>query len=220
MKLEEAIRGRRSIRAFKPDPVSKETLQKIMEVAIQTGSSANMQPWTFDIVGGQALEKLREAMSERTRAGGEANTEVPIYTSQGVYHERRRKVLGKMYDALGISREESEKRLFWLMKMDRFLEAPALIVLSLEKAVAPWTIMDAGMIMDAIMLLAYNHGLGTCAMGRAVQYPDILRKQLNIPDNKLIVIGIAIGHPDMDAAVNKFRSDRESLETFVTWHGM
>ncbi|MDO8490436.1 MAG: nitroreductase [Dehalococcoidia bacterium] len=220
MELEEAIRGRMSVRAYKADPVPKEILTKIMEAAIHTGSSANMQPWSFDIVGGKALAELREAMSEKTRSGAEANTEVPIYTSQGIYHERRRKVLGKMYDALGISRNEPEKRLFWFMKMDRFLEAPNLILLSVEKALAPWVIMDAGMIMDAIMLLAHSRGLGTCVMGRAVQYPDVLRQRLHIPENKLIVIGIAIGYPDFDAAVNKFRSDREPLETFVSWHGL
>lgn len=220
MDLEQAIRGRKSIRAYKPDPVPKELLGKIMETAIHTASSANMQPWSFEIVGGKALNELREAMSERTRSGAEANTEVPIYVSSGIYAERRRQVLGKMYDALGISRGEDDKRLFWYMKMDRFLGAPNLIVICVEKSLSPWTIMDTGMIMDAIMLLAHSYGLGTCAMGRAVQYPDILRKHLNIPDNKLIVIGIAIGYPDLDAAVNKFKSTREPLDAFVAWHGI
>lgn len=220
MQLEEAIKGRRSIRAYKAVPIPKQTLASIIEVAIQTGSSTNMQGWSFEVIGGKALDELRDAMSERTGSGGTANTEVPMYVAEGIYVQRRSRALENMYHALGIGRDDTEKRLSWYTNADRFFEAPNLIVVCLERSLAPWALMDIGMIMDAIMLLAYGYGLGTCAMARAVQYPDILRKSLNIPENKLIAIGIAIGYPDPDAPVNRFRREREPVDSFVTWHGM
>ncbi len=220
MDLEQALRDRRSIRAYRPGPVPRELLRKIMEAAIQVPSSGNVQPWSFEIVGGKVLDQLREAMSEMTRSGAKAYPDVPRYVASGKYLERRREVLGKMYDALGISRGEDDQRLYWHMNMDRFFDAPNLIVVCVERSLSPWTLMDIGAIGCAMTLLAHSHGLGTCIMGRAANYPDILREHLRIPDSKLVVIGMAIGYPNPDAAVNKFRAGREPLDSFVTWHGM
>lgn len=220
MDLEQALRERRSVRAYRPTPVPRELVTKIMEAAIHVPSSSNVQPWSFEIVAGKVLDDLRGAMVERTRSGGKSHPDVPRYVASGKYLERRRAVLGKMYDALGISREEDDQRLYWHMNMDRFFDAPVLIVVCLEKSLAPWTLMDVGSVTCAITLLAHSHGLGTCIMGRAVNYPDILRERLHIPENKLIVISVAMGYPDLDAPVNKFRAGREPVESFVTWHGM
>jgi nitroreductase len=69
------------------------------------------------------------------------------------------------------------------------------------------------------MLLAPGYGLGTIPEIQAVLYPDVLRKTLEIPDSKLIVLGIAIGYPDWDEPVNQLRSEREPLDTVTTWYG-
>ena len=69
------------------------------------------------------------------------------------------------------------------------------------------------------MLLATSYGLGTVAQAQAVVYPDIIRKILPVPEDKLLALGIAIGYPDMNAARNKFRSDREPMEKMATFYG-
>lgn len=228
MDLEQAIKGRRSIRAYKPDPVPKNILMHIMEVAIQSPSSANMQPWSFEIVGGSVLDEFIKASAERTLSGAGPAHEVPLYpysyTAEpkrvpDIYRKRRSEVVGLLYDALGIARGEDEKRFFWYLNVDHVFGAPNLIIICVERGLAPWAIMDIGSVMHAIMLLAHSYGLGTCAMGRAVQYPDILRKLLNIPENRLIVVGIAMGYPDPASPVNKVKSGREPLDSLVTWHG-
>jgi nitroreductase len=59
--------------------------------------------------------------------------------------------------------------------------------------------------------------MGTCIQHSGVHYPDIIRKYVPIPAEKKILVAIAIGYPDEEAAVNRFRSIREPLEKVVHW---
>jgi len=79
--------------------------------------------------------------------------------------------------------------------------------------------LDIGISLQNLMLAAWNHGVGTCALSAAVMYPDVLRSVLNIPGSKRIVLGVAVGYPDFSSKAVTFRADRESMETLVTWHG-
>jgi hypothetical protein len=69
------------------------------------------------------------------------------------------------------------------------------------------------------MLLAVNYGLGTIAQAMAVIYPDIIHKELGIPQDRLIALGVAIGYPDWDNEVTKDFRDREPLDTMVKFYG-
>ena len=104
--------------------------------------------------------------------------------------------------------------------------APAAIYIYIDRpfyfqgdTVNVWPIFDCGLIAENIMLLATRHGLGTIPQRQAVNCPQVLRKILEIPDSKLIVLGIAIGYPDWSDPVNRFRSEREALDKVVRWHG-
>ncbi len=108
----------------------------------------------------------------------------------------------------------------------RLFEAPCAIYIYVDRSfywqgdkLNVWPMFDCGLIAENIMLLATRYGLGTIPQIQAVHYPDVLREVLGIPDSVLIVMGIAIGYPDWDAAINTVRSQREPLYNMATWYG-
>jgi len=227
MDIVEAIQQRKSIRAFKPDPVPKEILKEILDLALRAPSWANTQPWEFAIVTGKKLEEVRQASVEKGTAAEEDNPDIPRPREFPESYDTRRRVLGrKVLELKGIQREDKEKRRWWLLQGLRLFEAPCVIYIYIDRSfhiqgdgLNIWPIFDCGLVAENIMLLATKYGLGTIAQIQAVVYPDVLRKVLEIPDSKLIVLGIAVGYPDRDDPVNRLRSEREPLDNMSTWYG-
>lgn len=220
MDLIEAVKSRKSIRGYKPDPVPKEILRELMEVALHAPSFANTQPWEFVLVGGKVLDQVRQALVEKALSGVERHHDIPWPTFPDLYRNRVRELGLSLYSALGISREDKEKRQQWELQGLRFFNAPNAIILYIDRNLNAWSILDVGIIMQTIMLAAQHYGLGTCPQAAIAAYPEVLRELLGIPESKLIVAGIAIGYPDWEHPANKFRSKREPVESFVTWRGI
>jgi len=227
MDITEAIGQRKSIRAFKSDAVPKETLIKIMELALRAPSWANTQPWEFAIVGGETLEEIRKAFAERAKAGEQMNPDLAApFNFPEPYDSRRRALGGKLFEIMEIKREDKEKLRLFSLQGSRFFEAPNLIYIYTDRSfyshddnLNVWPVFDCGLVAENIMLLATKYGLGTIPQARAVAHPDALRRILRLPDTKLIIIGISIGYPDWDASANKLRSERDSLDNVATWYG-
>jgi nitroreductase len=225
MEIVEAIQKRKSIRAFKSDPVPKEILKEIMELALRAPSWANTQPWQFAIVTGKKLEGIRQTFVEK--AEEEPNPDISRPRDFPEPYDTRRRVLGrKIFELKGIGREDKERRRRWLLQGLRLFEAPCAIYIYIDRSfylqgdgLNLWPIFDCGLVAENIMLLATKHELGTIAQIQAVMYPDVLRQALGIPDYKLIVLGIAVGYPDWDDPVNQVRSERELLDNVSTWCG-
>jgi nitroreductase len=225
MDIAEAINTRRSIRAFKPDPVSYETLQDILKVALQAPSWTNIQPWEFAIVTGTKLEEIRRSYLERI--GTEPNLEVPrpkVFPE--LFDNRRRIAIAQSQEAQGIKREDKEGRKDWERKQLTNFGSPCEIYIYTDRSfylqetgINPWPVFDCGMVAENVMLLATKYGLGTILQAQAVAHPDILRKALGIPDSKLILVGLAIGYPDWESPLNKFKTSREKLSTLTKWFG-
>jgi nitroreductase len=224
MDIVEAINQRKSIRAFKSDPVPKEILKDIMELALRAPSYDNTQPWEFAIVTGKKLEEIRQAFVEKAE---EANPDIALIREFPQPYDTRRRVLGrKVLELKGISREDKEKRGRWLLQGLRLFEAPCVIYIYIDRSfyrqgdgLNIWPVFDCGLVAENVMLLATKYGLGTIPQIQAVVYPDVLRKVLGIPDSKLIVLGIAVGYPDQDDPINQLRSEREPLDNVSTWYG-
>ena len=219
MEVLEAIRTRKSIRAYKPDPVPKEILKQLLEDCARAPSWANTQPWEFAIVGGDVLEELKRRFLEKAAARAEVKMDIPPPTFPDRYMERMRENGRRMFEVMGIAREDRERRRQWSESMPRFFGAPAGIFVYIDRELGPYSILDVGIVLQTLLLAAKAYGLGTCTEAAVVTRPEVLREVLGIPESKLIVIGVAIGYPDMEAPVNQFRSNREPLENFVNWHG-
>jgi nitroreductase len=220
MDILEAIKSRYSVRAFKPDPVPRKVLEDLLTNSLRAPSSSNTQTWEFAVVGGETMKDLRETLAARAFAQDDRAGDIPQAEWTGKYRDRRRQNGHRLYEFLGIGREDVEGQLNWFVSMYRFFDAPNAIIIYMDRDLSTWAVFNCGLVTQTISLAALSHGLGSTIMRAPVGYPDTIRQILNIPDSKQIVIGIALGYPDNDAPVNKFRADRVPLSEVCTWHGV
>ncbi|MFC1820041.1 nitroreductase [Thermodesulfobacteriota bacterium] len=217
MDLNEAIMERKSIRAFKPDPVPQDTLKQIIEQALRAPSWANTQPWEFAVVTGKQLEEIQKGLLEKGEQEPYPDIARPYefpkpYISR-IKSLRTRKQTQEEMDLRRTRNRENygaSTVIYLLVGRSFFYQ---------QEGINAWSLYDCGSVVQNIMLLATSHGLGTVAQAQAVVYPDIIRKVLDIPESMLIALGIAIGYPEWDNPVNQSRSRRESLSEVVKWFG-
>ena len=219
MDVIEAIHERRSIRAFRPDPVPRETLEKIMAAALRAPSWENSQPWEFSVLGGRAMSDLKAAIIAMMRAGEKPCLDIPWPRLSGRYLERGKEDGRRLFRELGIAREDKEAVISWWQSMSRFFDAPNGVVVYVDSSLGEWSLVDTGISLQSLMLAAWRYGVGSCALAAAVSYPDLVRSLLNIPQSKRIVIGVALGYPDLSKPAAQFRAGRDPMEAMVTWHG-
>lgn len=218
MDIYKAVTERKSIRAFKEKSVPKSLLKKIMETALRAPSWANSQPWEFAIVGGETLQALAEELFELGQTEVPGNPDRPMPEKWPNLNNERIRGLGKkMFEAMSIPREDKERRKEHYSRNYRFFGAPNIIYIYLDQELGVYSMMDAGIIVQTIALLATAEGLGTCFLASSSRYPDVVREKVGIPKSKDIVLGVAIGYPDSKDASNKFRSDRGEFDEFVRW---
>lgn len=220
MDIREAIRTRKSIRGYKPDPVSREILREILEVATRSPSGNNVQPWEITVVSGDVLNKMRQANLEMTLAGAPPSPELPFTAYEDKYKQRQVEIGIELFKLMGIAREDREKRAEWLKRGDRYFDAPAAIILSVDRSLKGHrALLDVGALLQTICLTALSYGLGTCIMGQGINHPEVVRKFTPINESKQILMCITIGYPDLNFPANKIESRREPLDNVVTWCG-
>jgi nitroreductase len=222
MDITEAIRSRKSIRGFKPDPVSREVLEKILKTACRAPSTMNTQPWEFLVIAGDVLREIAERNANALQDGVMIHPEHVItgWPNKSVYRERQVEVAKRIFHFMGIPREDKAKRAAWMERGFRFFDAPAAIILLTDTALTDaGPLMDMGAVMQTICLVALHYGLGTCIEDQGVMYPENIRSVINVPDTKRIIISIAIGYPDWDFPANQVESPREDIRNLTTWCG-
>lgn len=220
MDIVEAICSRKSIRGYKPTPVARDTLQKILDIATRAPSSDNAQTWEITVVTGEVLDNIRWGNVEKLTSGVVPNPDFALGRLDGVYRQREVELAIQLFQLMGIAREDKDKRAQWRQRGFRFFDAPAAIILSADSSLNESRILlDAGLITQTICLASLNYDLGTCIGVQGVFYPELVRKFTNIPESKRIVISIAIGYPDWDFPANRLESERESVENITTWCG-
>jgi nitroreductase len=200
--------------------VPRHILEELLTVSQRSPSWANTQTWEFAVVGGAVLDDLRKALADRAFAQEARNADIPYPEWTGKYKERRSRNGLRLYEHMGIAREDVEKQLNWFVGMYRFFDAPNAIYIYTERDISDWAIMNVGLVAQTISLAALHYGLGSIMLAAGVSYPDTVRQKLNIPESKQILISIAIGYPEEDARVNKFRTERVPLSEICSWHGV
>ena len=219
MELQETIRQRRSIRQFLAKSVSEELIREILADCLWAPSWGNTQPWEIVVATGRKMEAFREKNKEALLAGKQAETDVPMPQVWPDAYLERYKELGKsVLGALDIARDDKDARMEHFVNMFGFFDAPAAVLVALDKKLyLEYAMLDAGIFLQTFCLLAHDRGLGTCIMAAMVSFPDLVRDLFSISDNKLVVMGAALGWPDTDAPVNRFERQRGSLDDFVSW---
>jgi len=221
MKLLESIKSRKSIRAYKSDPVPGEVLTELLDIARWAPSATNTQPWEFFVLTGKVLADLNHATVAKIRSGdAKPNPDIGIFEipPKGTYSKRQQKFFKQILDLVELVKGKDKMQNWFELSVGNY-GAPALIVIVADKSAPGWFVFDIGIVTQTIALAAQEYGLGTCILGDAAAYPDEVRRIANIPESKQIIIGIAIGYPDWDHPLNSLRTGREPVEELVTWCG-
>jgi nitroreductase len=221
MQLEEAVLNRRSIRAFRPDPVPAAVLRALVDTARWAPSAANTQPWEFTIVGGEPLQVLRSRLRAAAAADPVGKPEMTWPSSLPERFKARRLEIGNStMQALGIAAEDKASKEAWFLAGVGFFDAPQVILLTMERCFTDLAIMDVGAIALTLELLAHGKGLGTCPQAGPLRYPWIFHEVLGIPTSKRVMLALPIGYPNPEAPVNRFPRARADLAELLAWMGL
>jgi nitroreductase len=219
MDIEAAVSGRRSIRKFLARDIPGDIIKDILDQARWSPSWGNTQSWNFHVVTGNALAKFKEENRRHLIADLPSTPDIPMPEAWPDACRLRYNDMGRtLYDSLGIGRRDTDARRQLRIKMAHLFDAPCLIVPTIHQDNAvEYAMLDIGLIVQTLCLLAHAKGLGTLIMAAAVQYPDLIRKIASIPEDRRIVLGIALGYPDLDYELNTFERKRAELAEFVHW---
>ncbi len=215
MDVFETIRERRSARAFKPGLISKETIEEILRLTINAPSANNLQPWEFVVVMDKEKDRLSRKLIKTFK-------EKQISCGSGAV-----KPLPDALRRRGIQTLESMKPYVERIgiTVDNFINegscnfygAPVAIIICLDDCFSARQMVDVGTAVGYLVLAAHAFGLATCPIGLIADYSDEIKDLLNIPENKKVVIGIALGYPDWDNPISQFKSSRDDLGKLVRW---
>jgi nitroreductase len=221
--VEAAIVSRRSIRAFRPDPVQREVVAHLLDVAARAPSGTNMQPWRAYVLAGTAKETLSKALVERHSDGAsEAPTAEYRYYPEVFfepYLTRRRKVGFDLYGLLGIARGETGRMKHQHARNLLFFGAPVGIVFTIDRRLEIGSWLDYGMFLENIMVAAKACGLDTCVQAAFAPFHQVIREHLPIAETEMVVCGMAIGYADPDAPENGLMTERSPASDFAAYLG-
>ncbi|RLB18995.1 MAG: nitroreductase [Deltaproteobacteria bacterium] len=209
-----AMKERRSTRGFLQKPVERGTLERLLSLATQAPSAINLQPWEFTVVSGEEKERLSRLLVKRMKernisCGPGAKKPLPDY-----FRERQRGLLNVMLPNLPESLHFQD---FVNEGSCNFYGAPTAIIITLDSVFSKARLTDIGVVVGYLVLAAHALGLGTCPIGLITAFDDDIRDVLSIPEEKEVVIGVAVGYKDPDAPINRSRSERVVLDDVVKW---
>jgi len=219
-----ALRERRSIRGFRPDPIDRATVEAVLADAARSPSAGNTQPWKVHACAGEVRDRLSRDLLSAHAAGGAGHAEeYPYYPSEwrDPYLARRRQVGKDLYGLLAIARGDADSMARQYARNYEFFGAPVGLFFTLDRHLdgqAAW--LDLGMYLHGVMLAALGHGLATCAQQAFARYHRIIRAHLGIPHAEIVVCGMSMGHPDADEPANQLTTGREPVSRFARFVGL
>jgi nitroreductase len=205
--LTKAIEERRSIRMFLRDkPVPRDLLDEALALAMRAPSNSNIQPWRLFLATGPRRDKLVEALLERASRGYPATVGLPQSFSA-----LRSEIGALVYGSMGIARDDNEGRRIAQLRNWEFFRAPVAGVVCMHRDLGSADSLATGMFLQTLVLALTERGLGTCLQVSIAHFPDVLREQLDIPDDLQIICGLAVGYADPAFAANQLRTPRNPV---------
>jgi nitroreductase len=216
--LEELLGERHSCRAYRPDPVSRPTIDRILTAAQRTASWCNSQPWQVVIASGEAREQFRKLIyAEAASGAGDGHDFTPPREYLGVYLERRRESGFQLYNTLGIARGDRAAYAKQAMENYNFFGAPHVAIIHTDEALGIYGAIDCGAYVGNFLLAAQALGLGTIAQAALARHSGLIRRHFKLGDDRRVVCGISFGFPDRDHKVNSYRTSRAAVADTVTF---
>ena len=213
METQAAINTRRSIRDFQSLAPTSEILRAIVTDAQRAPSWANSQPWHVTIATGDTLAKFRDQFARKSAQGLRGHAELATAhrgdwsPAAQINMARWNMQVAQTLDGNTGIYQASEQRLY---------NAPALAILTIPKQSTAWSIYDLGAFAQTLMLAATDRGVATMPAYAFVKYPTLVHRTLQVPDDQLAAMGIALGYSDETRQINQLHTDRERTDDVLT----
>ena len=223
MNVIEAISTRRCCRAFTSQPIRTELIRSILDTARQAPSGGNLQPWHVHVLGGERLREFKALIADRLQSqpngeGSEYNIYPPNLKEP--YRSRRFKCGEDLYQTIGVPRDNRPARLAQFAKNFDFFGAPMALFFSIDRDMGQDQWADVGMFMQNVMLLIHEHGLHSCPQEAWSVWHKTVADFLSLRPEMMLFCGMAVGHRDETAAINRLKTDRAPLEEIATFVGV
>ena len=217
MNVIDALSKRKSTRAFLNKPVDIAMIERILHAASHAPSGANTQPWQVAVVMGDKKQQLQQQIEDAFQRGVKAKMDYQYYPSEWSepYKGRRNATGVQLYTALGIAREDKERRVAQWVANYRAFDAPVMLFFFMDPIMQTGSFLDYGTFLQSIMLTAVEEGLATCPQAALGEYPQLVKEALGYPAESILVCGMALGYEDTAAAVNNYRTPREAVNSFT-----
>lgn len=217
--FERVLTERRSIRAFDPArSVPRETILRALELAQQSPSNCNAQPWRVFVVGGSRCRRLREVLIEAVRRGEPADEPTtPAFT--GKYRERQIACAVQLYTELGIGREDRQGRAQAELRNFEFFDAPHVAVLCMQESFGLGVALDVGIYLQSLLLAFEALGVSSCAQASLRRHATLVKQELEIEPTLRVMCGVSFGYALPGAPANRVQQARSPLEENVTLLG-
>jgi len=221
--VDAAITSRRSIRAFLPTPVPRQTIEDILAVAARAPSGTNTQPWQVHVLTGGS----KVALSRDIRAAFDDPEERARHTEPYAYYptewrspyiDRRRKVGWDLYALLGIGKSDKQRMHEQHGRNYQFFDAPVGLMFTIDRVMQQGSWLDFGMFLQSVMVAARARGLHTCPQAAFTQFHRIIGRHLSLAESQMVVCGMSLGHADWTAVENTLVTEREPVAGFTHYH--
>jgi nitroreductase len=219
MDVLEAMTTRRSIRGFRPDPVPRATIEAILRAAARAPSGSNIQPWKVRVTTGAEKARLSAALRAAHEAGVPAAREYQYYPREWrePYLARRRATGWGLYSLLGIPKGDRAAGAAQHARNYDFFGAPVGLIVTLDRDMEQGSWLDTGMFLQNVMLAARGFGLDTCPQAAFCDHHAVVRRELGIAADQVLVCGMSLGHADPEEPANRLVTERIPLDDFVTF---
>jgi len=212
------LRSRRSIRAFLPNRVKQAVLDEIFSMAGTAPSNCNTQPWLAHVLSGASRDAMSEALL-KTIGEGEFVLDFPYDAKyEGVYRQRQVEVGKMLYQALDVSREDTEGKRQAFLRNLLFFDAPHVVFLFMPDWGGIREAVDVGIYAQNLMLAMQSHGIASCPQTILGYNAEVVRAHLNIDQDQKLLFGISFGYEDTSRPENQICPTRAHLPDSVRFY--
>lgn len=215
--LEAIVRARRSVRGFLAQPVPEPLLKQAFQIAQAAPSNCNVQPWRVYVASGAARNRIRAALVEVAGQPGRPDFDRGA-DFKDEYRRHQVECAVALYKELGVERRDVEGRKRAFLRNYELFDAPHVAFIGMHKSFGSSVVVDVGIYLGHLMLALTAQGIASCPMGSLRNYPDVVRRELQVPEEVGILVGLCFGYEDHSEAANRTRTTREALNANVTFH--
>ncbi len=218
----QVVQGRRSIRGYLDKPVPRELIEEVLALAMRSPSSMNTQPYNFHVITGEPLDRIRKGNTENILAGEPDSREFRRgQPFAGKHRERQIGCAVQLFEAMGIERDDKERRQDWVLRGFRQFDAPVCIIITYDKELSDSddTPFDCGAVTTALVNAAWSRGLGCVINSQGIMQSPVVREHAAIPDDQVILKAVAMGWPDEDFPANPVKITRRTVDEAARFVG-